>query len=95
METLISLGIKLIEAKKRYFRAEYNLESVISEFDISFRREMKQTDGKTTETAIKNKVMEHARPERNEIKLAQINLAEAEIKYEIEKLRLQYEGIQS
>lgn len=89
---LQELGMKLIEAKKRYYRAEFSLENALSSFGISFRNEMKRIEGRTTEGAINSKVIEAARNERNEIKLAQINLAEVEIMYELEKLRLQYGG---
>lgn len=91
-EKLFILGNNLIQAKKRYYRAEFALESALSDFGIIYRREMKTAEGRTTEGAINNKVMEAARVERNEIKLAKINLSEAEILYDMEKLRLQYEG---
>ena len=92
MKNLLALGMKLMDAKKRYYRAEFNYESAISEIDISYRDERKPQAGRMTEAEVRAHVMEQARPERNELKLAQINLAEVEIMYELEKLSLQYGG---
>ncbi len=89
-EKLFILGNKLIEAKKRFYRAEYDFENQFATTDSFFREGKRTSKHVKTEAEIKSEIIIATKKQRNELKLSKINLAQSEIEYELEKFRLQF-----
>jgi hypothetical protein len=89
-EKLFILGNNLIQAKKNYCQKEYILLKNMAFSDAGERRIAGTR--RRMESDIKAAVDVDCLTEHNDVKLARIKLDEAEILYEMEKLRLQYEG---